>query len=69
MAEAIVHSQRELDYAFVRDTAIEDMQRVAFIRLVPAGTTIPATSRTAEEAHVDFDAEGNIIGVTLFLDD
>lgn len=59
--------ERTLDYAYVRDDNVEGVARVAFVRLVPADTVLPATTVSTQEAHVDFDAEGNIIGVTVFL--
>lgn len=60
--------ERETDYGYVRDDKVEGVQRVAFMRVVRPDTIKPATSYTANEAHVDVDAEGNIIGITVFLD-
>lgn len=60
--------EKNLDHAYVRDDDVEGVQRVAFIRLVPVNTGFPDTTVTANEAHVDLDADGNIIGVTLFME-
>ena len=61
-------SERVLPYVFVRDDNVPDVQRVTFIRLVEANTRVPVDTLTANEAHVDIDADGNVIGVTLFMD-
>lgn len=60
--------ERETDYGYVRDDTVEGVQRVAFMRVVRPNTTKPAETFTANEAHVDIDAEGNIIGITVFMD-
>jgi hypothetical protein len=63
-------SERTLPYALVRDDAVEGLVRTVFIRLQPPTddeNQWPADTLVADEAHVDVDAEGNVLGVTVFL--
>jgi hypothetical protein len=68
-ADDIDRKERVLDYAHVEDLATPGL-RYVFVRLVPTsddGSTWPANTLYSDEAHVDLDAEGNVIGVTVML--
>lgn len=57
------HTDRTLDYAHVRDSALLGMRNV-FVRLAPPGTATPANTFDAV-CVVDVDADGDVIGITL----
>lgn len=71
MADRDVTShEREVDYAYIRDDAVEGLVRTVFIRLQPPTedkSEWPADTLVSDEAHVDVDAEGNVLGVTVML--
>lgn len=57
--------REELGYAFVRDLEVASMRQV-FIRLVKPGESTPADTIDAENAMIDLDEQGRVIGVTVF---
>lgn len=58
--------ERETDYCYIQD-GDTPMVRVVFMRAVRRDTIYPADTYTSEDAHVDVDDAGNVIGITAFL--
>lgn len=65
MGNEIQRAERESDYVRVEDVASGGLRQV-FIGLRPRGEAYPHETVRVEGADVDLDADGNIIGVTLF---
>lgn len=72
VAEVSTRDEREMDYAYVDDVRVATERgrvRYVFNRLVRAGTTKPDDTLNAEDAMVDVDADGRVIGMTVVLHD
>lgn len=65
MSNEIQRAECESDYVRVEDVASGGLRQV-FIGLRLRGKAYPHETVHAEGADVDLDADGNVIGVTLF---
>lgn len=64
--EAVVTRSRETDYAYIQ-TSDAGGVRYTFLRVVRPDTVMPANTYTTTDAHVDIDANGEVIGITAFI--